>query len=118
VNKTQNEKLRRQQVLKDVQSCILDEHEAALKIKKMEELKQAKRDRVLQGRDFMLMNMEKASVWGEIQVTNMTMMGAGRELEIQMAQRRKEQRDQKYVKGRMDYQCRWETYRRQIEELV
>lgn len=81
INKTKSEKMKRLQLMARVQALIGDEHKAGQVISQMDKLQKERRDALLQGRDFLMANVEKASVWPEISAHNLQMRGAGWELE-------------------------------------
>ena len=65
-NKTQSEKIKRMQLMARVHIIIGDEVKAHQMLQYTRKLKNEKRLKQLQGKDYMMQNVERASIWPEL----------------------------------------------------
>ena len=71
VNKTQNDKIKRMQMMARIKYIIGDEIKSKQMIQYTNKLKQDKKQERQNGKDYLTENVEKASVWPEIQQKNL-----------------------------------------------
>lgn len=67
VNKTQNDKIKRMQMMARIKYIISDEIKSKQMIQYTNKLKLDKKQERQNGKDYLTENVEKASVWPEIQ---------------------------------------------------
>ena len=118
VSRSHQEKAKRQMMLSRVSSIINDEAKAGTVLMEMFEMQRQKRKVQLRGRDYMEENVEKAGIWPEIMLQNLSMRSYGKELDMQMAWQRKYLKEEDYIKKREEYQLRWDVYRKNMANLI
>ena len=80
-----------------------DEAKAGTVLMEMMDMQKAKKNKFLKGRDYEVENVEKAGVWPEVYLENISLRGYGKEIETRMVVKRREENEKEYVKKREEY---------------
>ena len=68
-------------MLGNIKAIAQDDHQAGIIIYEMLHLQDKRKEECLKGRDYLIKNVEKAAVWPEIMLQNLTYRQATKEIE-------------------------------------